>query len=93
LTGTSGGELVLGGDLKAHFAFGTPEEQAQRLEAARAEQEAMAGYPLQVASVRQTHYIDKDGKDVYEVWATFSPVEHTPAADTNYGEDIIGLHK
>jgi hypothetical protein len=65
---------VLGGDLKAHFAYGSIEEQAAALEAARFEQSQMAGYEVMVASTRQTHYVDADGKDVYEIWATFKPV-------------------
>lgn len=65
---------VLGGDLKAHFVFGSPEEQGAKLEQARQEQEMMAGYPLVIAGVRQTHYVDDKGHDVYEVWATFAPV-------------------
>lgn len=68
---------VLGGDLKAHFVFGSPEEQSTKLEQARLEQEMMAGYALAVSGVRQTHYIDDKGHDVYEVWATFAP---TPSA-------------
>lgn len=69
---------VLGGDLKAHFAFGSPEEQSTKLEEARLEQEAMAGYPLMIRHVRQTHYIDDKGQDIYEVWAVFAPVPEVP---------------
>jgi hypothetical protein len=69
---------TLGGDLKAHFAFGTAEEQAGRLEQARQEQEAMAGYPLVIKNTRQTHYINDKGVDVYEVWATFAPAPTPP---------------
>jgi hypothetical protein len=70
---------TLGGDLKAHFAFGTPEEQADRLEQSRLEQEEIAGYPLVIKHTRQTHYIDENGVDVYEVWATFAPAPKPPA--------------
>ena len=66
-------DQVLGGDLKAHFAFGSEDQQVARLEKARVEQEMMAGYPLRVAAVRQTHYVDSNGHDVFEVWATFAP--------------------
>ena len=64
---------VLGGELKAHFAFGSVDEQAAALEACRVEQEMIAGYPLVIASTRQSHYIDDKGKDIYEIWATFKP--------------------
>lgn len=69
---------VLGGELKAHFAFGSPGEQAEKLELARIDQEAMAGYPLIVRHTRQTHYIDDKGRDVYEVWAVFAPAPKGP---------------
>lgn len=74
----------LGGDLKAHFAFGSPEEQSAKLEEARLEQEGMAGYPLIVRHVRQTHYIDDKGQDVYEVWAVFAPAP-SPAPSPSDG--------
>ena len=72
---------VLGDELKAHFAFGSPEEQADKLELARIDQEAMAGYPLIIVGTKQTHYIDQNGKDVYEVWATFKPAPPRPPGD------------
>lgn len=74
-------ESNLGEELKAHFAFGSPEEQAGRLEQARVEQEQIAGYALRVAHVRQSHYIDDKGQDIYEVWATFAPAPPPPPRD------------
>lgn len=64
----------LGSELKAHFAYGSIEEQAGKLELARQEQSAMAGKEMFVSNVSHTHYVDANGKDVYEVWATFKPV-------------------
>jgi len=74
---------ILGGDLKAHFAFGSPEEQNVKLEEARLEQEQIAGYALMVRHVRQTHYIDDKGQDIYEVWAVFAPVPETPSTGSD----------
>ena len=78
---TDSSSEVLGGDLKAHFAFGSPEEQAAKLEEARVEQEQMAGYPLVIRHTRQTHYIDDKGRDIYEMWAVFAPAPTPPPSD------------
>ncbi len=64
---------TLGGAVTSHFTFGKPEDYAPSVEASRVEQEQICGYALQVKNLKQTHYQDDKGRDVYEVWATFEP--------------------
>lgn len=66
------------GDVIAQFTYGRPEDYAEAIEAARLEQEAMVGYPLVTALVRQTHTKNEKGHDVYEVFATFAPATELP---------------
>lgn len=53
-----------------HSVFGSPEQMTAALGACKAAAEAEHGKPMRVKSTRQTHYHDKDGRDIYEVWAT-----------------------
>jgi len=64
------------GETKTVFSYGKPEDFGASVEQARADQEELVGVPMQlkVGSMRQTHMIDAQGRDVYEVFATFEPV-------------------
>lgn len=46
---------------------------AASIESARIEQEAICGYGLVVKSTRETHTRDAQGRDIYEIFATFEP--------------------
>lgn len=46
---------------------------ATSIENARLEQELICGYPLVVKSTRETHMRDAQGRDIYEIYATFEP--------------------
>ena len=78
------GLQLLGGAVQSQFTYGKPEDFAASIEAARAEQEAICGYALQVKSTRQTHMQDVHGRDIYEVFATFEPI---PAGPVTTGGD------
>lgn len=71
--------LVLGGDVQAVFKFGKPEDYETSVGAAMAEQELICGYKLKVVNLRQTHYQDEKGNDVYEVYASFARAPSGPA--------------
>lgn len=67
-------EMVLGGEVKSQFTFGKPEDFAAAADAARREQEEICGYALVlVGNLRQTQTKDRNGNDVFEVFATFAP--------------------
>jgi hypothetical protein len=66
---------ALGGDVSTVFTYGRLEDYAAAIEDARLEQQAICGFPLRVLRVRQTHTKDIKNNDVYEVFASFGPVE------------------
>ena len=66
-------ELVLGGDVSTQFTYGKPEDFADAIAKAKAEQEALCGYKLIVTKVRQADMLDSNGARIVEVFATFSP--------------------
>jgi len=68
----------LGGEVSTQFTYGTPADYAASVEAARLEQQLICGYMLRVISLRQTHTRDDQGRDIYEVFAKFGPVEEKP---------------
>ena len=61
-----------------HFVFGSPEEQAGKLEGERQAISNLLGRVMDIASTRQSHHIDDKGRDVYEMWATFKPRPKPP---------------
>lgn len=65
------------GNVSAQMIFGTSEDYDAKVEAARVEQEAMCGYPLKLVGTRHVEMIDARGSKVYEVFATFAPVENS----------------
>lgn len=66
---------------EVHVAFGTPDQQKIEVEKARAEASLAAGRELVVRSVRQSHYIDERGRDVYEMWVTLADAPPPPTAE------------
>jgi hypothetical protein len=54
--------------------FSSPELMEAAIAKAKVSAESDTGLPMKVKSTRQTHYHDKDGRDIYELWATFEPV-------------------
>jgi hypothetical protein len=67
------------GDVKTQFVVvnGDPHDLGPNIEAARAEQEAMCGYPLVVDSWRHTEMRNERGDIEIEVFATFAPKAQT----------------
>ncbi len=76
--------LILGGEVGSVFTYGKEADYAASVEASRLEQEAICGYTLRVIKTRQTKTVDASGAAVYEVYATFGPVE--PVEETPWAE-------
>jgi hypothetical protein len=68
------------GDVKTQFVVinGDPHDLGPNIEAARAEQEAMVGYPLITANWRHTETRNARGDIEIEVFATFAPAVDAP---------------
>lgn len=53
---------------------------AASIEAGRVEQEMICGYPLVTKASRYTHMRDAQGRDIYEIFATYAPAAEGDAA-------------
>jgi hypothetical protein len=73
LNGNTKDTLILGGDVRAQFTYTKPEELDAAAEKCRLEQEAICGYELISGELRSNHMVDAQGRDVYEVFVTYSP--------------------
>lgn len=65
---------VLGGNVSTVVKYIGMENLHASMHAAQLEQEAICGYPLIITKTRTTKTKDVNNNDVYEVYATFSPV-------------------
>lgn len=77
---TENTQPLVGGETKTLFKYSNADDFAEKCEAARREAEEMVGYPLVMKGQRQTYMKDDQGRDVFEVYATFvpAPVIATP---------------
>jgi hypothetical protein len=63
--------------------FSSPEQMEEAIGKCRLAAEQDTGVPMQLKGTRQTHYHDAEGRDIYEIWATFEPIPVPPVKEAS----------
>lgn len=74
------GDMPLVSDVSSVVQAIGEQNIAASIEAGRLEQEMICGYPLVTKATRYTHMRDAQGRDVYEIFATYAPAGEGDAA-------------